>query len=574
DYDCRIVAVDSDGTKHRPVSKSNTGNELRQCKATFNLALDNIKHFEFQARAYEWIEFRDIALVPHEREPEIRPNVQQAEAIIARLDVLFSSAYAALVFRDEPKRALEIIQAESPSLDQLLPKVKGTNMEQSVSMAIEAAHQTKQALGAGDLAKAKDLMPGILKAQRRLETLFLKKEAGGSPKVQTVRSRVLTLAEPQYEWWLAKSAKEISVAQGEPLTIEWSLREDLYDELEFLAVGVVPVGVDISENERYQWLANDIPITVRKTQYGKVWPVSYALMGKPNKEAEPLTPGNYRIMVFGFKSGGGEAVGDWRHILNNNLMCVAAAGLVVEPAAVNSVSPDRPTDKRLAIRNALNDRLTREDKAILKQEMSLISKEWLFSDKVLPGDTLCEHYSVKTGDSFWKIGEACKVPYTLILQINEIENANSIRSGQQIKVINGPFHAKVWSSTCKMDLYLQDMYVKTYDIGLGKPGQDTPTGQWVVKEAGKLRRPPWTDPDTGRRLIPDDPDYPLGEGYMALKGVQGDAVSRHGFGIHGTQDRAIIGQQNTSGTIAMLNADFLELFGLLKEETSIIEVAD
>ncbi|NQV31377.1 MAG: hypothetical protein HQ515_01730, partial [Phycisphaeraceae bacterium] len=46
DYDCRIVAVDSDGTKHRPVSKSNTGNELRQCKATFNLALDNIKHFE------------------------------------------------------------------------------------------------------------------------------------------------------------------------------------------------------------------------------------------------------------------------------------------------------------------------------------------------------------------------------------------------------------------------------------------------------------------------------------------------------------------------------------------------
>ncbi|MCP4451746.1 MAG: LysM peptidoglycan-binding domain-containing protein, partial [Planctomycetes bacterium] len=155
---------------------------------------------------------------------------------------------------------------------------------------------------------------------------------------------------------------------------------------------------------------------------------------------------------FGFESGGGEGVGDWRYILNNNLMCVAVAALTVEPGARNEVSGKISPGKVLKIRNALNDRLTREDNAILKQELSLISKEWLFSDKVLPGDTLREYYSVEAGDSFWKIGKACKVPYELILRVNEIKNANAIQTGQQIKVVNGPFHAKVWSSTCKMDL--------------------------------------------------------------------------------------------------------------------------
>ncbi len=387
-------------------------------------------------------------------------------------------------------------------------------------------------------------------------------------------SHVLTLAKPKYEWWLAKPTQQLTIQQGDPLTIKWRIPEAMYKSLEFLAVGVVPEEVDVSENECYQWLANDIPITARKTVYGKAWPVSYALMEKPNKKAKPLTPGNYRIIVYGFKGGGGEGIGEWRVIINNNLECVAVAQLKVESGAGHEISGKMSPGRMLEIRNMLNDRMAREVNDGLKKDLSLMSRRWLFSDEVLPGDTLCEYYTVKPGDTLEKIGRQYKVPYQCLMKINGLRNASSLQAGRKLKVINGPFHAKLSRSTCKMDLYLQDMYVKTYNIGLGKPGRDIPTGQWVVAENRKLRRPQWTDPETGRLYRADDPDYPLGEGFISIKGILGDAVSRQGFGMYGTQNRAIIGQRTTNGTIAMLNPDFLEVLDLLKEETSIIEVRD
>lgn len=464
DYDCRIVAVDSDGTKHRSVSKSNTGNEMRQCKATFDLALDNIKHFEFQARSYEWIEFQDIALVPHEREPETRPDVQQA--------------------------------------DVTLPQ-----------------------------------------------------------------DSVLTLGEPQYEWWLAKPAKQLTVRAGEPFEINWRVSQTLYDKLDILAVGVYAEGNDISDVHSFEWLAGEVPATARKTAYGQEWPS--VLLGSSHEEAKVLAPGLYRIVVCGFSTGQRM---DWRYIIKKQLMCVAMAGLTVESAIVDTVSENRPTDKMSRIRRTLNNRLKTDQQPSFKSDLALMSKIWLFSEEVIPGDTLCEYYTVKPGDSLDRIGTTHKVPYQCLMKINGLRRASSLQVGQALKVINGPFHAKVWRSKCKMDLYLQDMYVKTYDIGLGKPGRDIPTGQWMV--ASRLRRPPWTDPQTGRLYRADDPDYPLGEGYIALKGIWGNAVSRQGFGMHGTQDKGVIGQHTTTGTIAMLNPDFLEAFGFLKEGASFIEVRD
>jgi len=590
DYDCRIVAMDSEGTKHRPVSKSNSGSEMRKCKATFDMALDNIRHFEFQARPYEWIEFQGIALVAHKGQSETRPDVQQAEAMMAPLYGLFESAYNALLDENDTAKTLTILNTAMPQLDVFQAKVVGTDLEQGVTMAVDMVRQMKKALEEGEVDKAKGLMNAINAAGPHLEEMIreaakeqkitpavrpsLETPADTPPKTPRVQTQGLVLTEPQYEWWLAKPATQINLAQGKSLTIEWSITEDLYKELEFLAVGVVPEEVDVSENERYQWLANDIPITARKTLYGKTWPGTYALMERPNKKAKPLTPGNYRIVVYGFKGGGGEGIGEWRFILNNNLMCVAVAQLKVEPGTGDEVSLYVSPDRMLEIRNTLNDRLTRKDNTVLKEELSVVSKEWLFSDKVISGDTLCEYYTVRPGDTLSDIGNAHQIPYQCLMKLNDLARASSLQAGLKIKVVNGPFHAKVWSSTCKMDLYLQDMYVKTYDIALGKPGSDTPTGQWVVMNHGKVRKLLWMDPEMGLGVRPDDPYYPLGEGIMRLKGVGDHAVSRISFGIHGIWDKALIGQHVTNRTIAMLNSDFLEVVDLLKEETSIIEVME
>ena len=80
-----------------------------------------------------------------------------------------------------------------------------------------------------------------------------------------------------------------------------------------------------------------------------------------------------------------------------------------------------------------------------------------------------------------------------------------------------------------LDLYLQNTYVKSFRVGLGKTGKDTPTGLWQVKSDGKLISPTWTDPDTGKTYKANDPDYPLGSRWIALKGVEGDGGGQDGF---------------------------------------------
>ena len=167
-----------------------------------------------------------------------------------------------------------------------------------------------------------------------------------------------------------------------------------------------------------------------------------------------------------------------------------------------------------------------------------------------------------------------KVPYELLMQINGIQRARALQAGRAIKVIHGPFHAKVNRSTFTLDLYLQDMYVRSFKVGLGKTGYETPTGHWRVQDHGKLIKPPWTDPDTGRLYKSTDPDYPLGSRWIGLEGVDGAAKGRTGFAIHGTKDPEQIGTAGSRGCIRMYNEDAILMYNLLVPLNSQVDVSD
>lgn len=217
---------------------------------------------------------------------------------------------------------------------------------------------------------------------------------------------------------------------------------------------------------------------------------------------------------------------------------------------------------------------TPEQRQTIKVEMAKLSEAWLFGPAAFPGDMLCDTYTVKSGDVLDIIGRRMKVPYEMLMQINGIQRARGLQVGHAIKVIHGPFHAKVNRSTFTLDLYLQDMYVRSFKVGLGKSGYDTPIGRWRVQDHGKLVKPPWTDPDSGRLYKSTDPDYPLGSRWIGLEGVDGAAKGRTGFAIHGTKDPEQIGTAGSRGCIRMYNEDAILMYNMLVPVNSQVDVTD
>jgi len=250
-------------------------------------------------------------------------------------------------------------------------------------------------------------------------------------------------------------------------------------------------------------------------------------------------------------------------------------------AAASALLGQDPEGKLIEVRDRLNTILSQpmgtRQRAVVKGKLADLAQKWLFSNKIYPGDTLCETYKVEPGDVLQNVGRRFKVPYELLMRINNIRRARDLQAGAAIKIVKGPFHTRVKRSAFSMDLYLQDKtYVRSYTVGLGLSGRDTPTGMWIVRndDKGKMEKPEWTDPDTKRRYFPGDADYPLGPRWIGLKGIEGEAVGRSGFAIHGTNEPSTIGMQASRGCIRLLNDHVIEVYNLMYPGFSTVAVED
>jgi len=248
------------------------------------------------------------------------------------------------------------------------------------------------------------------------------------------------------------------------------------------------------------------------------------------------------------------------------------AKVIDEALALIKAEPSRVVDARDRLNELLPLPMSAQQLAFVKTQLSQLSARWLFGPLVLPNDKLCDIYKVKPGDQLRLIGRQCKVPHEILMEINNIKSPEALQAGRTMKVINGPFHARVYRSTFTLDLFLRNTYVRSFFVGLGKPGRETPTGLWIVKD--KLISPTWTDPDTFKTYKAGDPDYPLGSRWISLKGIEGQAKDRTGFAIHGTKDPQQIGTPESRGCIRMHNGDAILIYNLLVPHLSKVEVVD
>jgi len=251
-----------------------------------------------------------------------------------------------------------------------------------------------------------------------------------------------------------------------------------------------------------------------------------------------------------------------------------AAELIAEAMACVNARPPRIIEARDRLNEILPMAMSSPRRAFVKEQLSELADKWLYSRTIFPQDNLCGSYKVRPGDQLRIIGEQHKVPYEILMEINNISRPEALQAGETIKVINGSFHARIYRSTFTLDLYLKNTFVRSFPVGLGKSGRETPTGLWRVAPGGKLIKPTWTDPDTGRTYDGGDSDYPLGSRWIALEGIKGDAVNRTGIAIHGTKDPEQIGTAGSRGCIRLNNGDAILIYNSLVPGFSQVEVME
>jgi len=235
-----------------------------------------------------------------------------------------------------------------------------------------------------------------------------------------------------------------------------------------------------------------------------------------------------------------------------------------------AMTANKYLNARENLSDAIRMGLPPEQDQLARALVNKAADHWLFSPTVYPNDEFCRYYQIQSGDMLVRIAPKAVIPDQLLMKINRITDPTKLRVGQKIKLVQGPFTLHVDRKRFLMSVYLGDLLVRTYKVGLGAPGKETPTGLWRV--CLKQPNPKWVDDLTGKVYLPNDPENPLGDRWIALEGLEGDAVGRQGFGIHGTIKPEEIGKQASRGCIRLYNGDVRELYDLLVTEKCLVRV--
>lgn len=224
---------------------------------------------------------------------------------------------------------------------------------------------------------------------------------------------------------------------------------------------------------------------------------------------------------------------------------------------------------RAALSRALQLGVSASDEEFIRRELERISDVMVFSRAAAPGDPLVEMHTVRSGENLLTIANKYKISDRFIMTLNGHKDPDMIWAGTKLKVVKGPFSAKIYKSAHRMDVFLGDVFVRSFPVGLGTDG-GTPTGEWTIKS--KLANPDWSDPATGRYYAANDPENPIGEHWISLDCVSGECMGRMGFGIHGTIDPKSIGADMSMGCVRLTPDDVAMVFDLLVPKHSRVTI--
>ncbi|PQO36926.1 hypothetical protein C5Y96_07120 [Blastopirellula marina] len=157
--------------------------------------------------------------------------------------------------------------------------------------------------------------------------------------------------------------------------------------------------------------------------------------------------------------------------------------------------------------------------------------------------SLEEPYTVGSGETLGSIAQQFQVPEILLQRINGIADPNSLTPGQKLKVLRGPFNAKVDMTHNELTLEIDGCYAGRFPITI-ENGAVIPAG--VHEVLRKEANPQFYDEQAQKILTASDPANPYGGHAVHLDG----GIVLHGSGGPG-------------GSISMSSRDSEDIYGIL-----------
>ncbi|BCX12460.1 MAG: hypothetical protein KatS3mg067_1398 [Thermosynechococcus sp.] len=116
-----------------------------------------------------------------------------------------------------------------------------------------------------------------------------------------------------------------------------------------------------------------------------------------------------------------------------------------------------------------------------------------------------------------------------------------------------PLRLEISLSRRQLTLYQGHTPLRRYPVAVGRPGWETPIGQFQVRQM--IRNPAWKNPFTGVVIAGGHPQNPLGRRWIGFWSDGTDWI-----GLHGTPNPDSIGHAVSHGCVRMYNRDIEELF--------------
>ncbi len=196
-------------------------------------------------------------------------------------------------------------------------------------------------------------------------------------------------------------------------------------------------------------------------------------------------------------------------------------------------------------------RLTPQEQEALMPLLNQLAGTVIYSREHL----LLPAYEVQPGDTLDRVAQHYQVPWQVLAKINGVADPNQLRPGEQLKMIQGPFHAVVNLRTQQLTLMVGGRFAGRFPFVAGSD-RPLPDGEFPVK-AKSLNAPYY---GTDRVIDAGDPANPLGKYWIGLD---------EQLGIHGTNDQVPPGQADTRGSIRMNTADVEHVYDMLSAESRV-----